>query len=206
MDIKANIMNPVTKVDQSFYFIIGFSFIFLFIITLVMIFFVIRYRRSKHPNPVDIRGNLLLEIVWVVIPTFIALSMFVSGWQSYTGLRNVPKNTMEISVIAQSFSWIFIYPNEKETENLLVVPEKKPVKLNLTSDDVLHSLYIPAFRIKVDAVNGMQTYAWFLPENTGEYDFQCAEFCGSGHAEMNGVLKVVTLEEYEEWLEEDDEW
>ncbi len=200
------IIIPVTQLDQSFYFIIGFSFVFLFIITLVMIFFVIRYRRSKNPEPSDIRGNLFLEIIWVIIPTFIALSMFVSGWESYTGLRNVPKNTMEISVIGQSFSWILIYPNEKETENLLVVPVNKPVKLNLTSDDVLHSLYIPAFRIKIDAIKGMNTYAWFLPEETGEYDFQCTEFCGSGHADMVGTLKVVTLEEYEQWLEEDDEW
>jgi cytochrome c oxidase subunit 2 len=171
-----------------------------------MIFFVIRYRRSKNPEPADIRGNLFLEIAWVIIPTFIALSMFISGWKSYTGLRNVPKNTMEISVIGQSFSWIFIYPNEKETENLLVVPVNKPVKLNLTSDDVLHSLYIPAFRIKIDAVKGMHTYAWFLPEETGEYNFQCTEFCGSGHSDMVGTLKVVTFEEYKKWLEKDDEW
>ncbi len=200
------IINPATQVDQSFYFIIGFSFVFLFIITCVMIFFAIRYRRSKNPQPSDIRGNLFLEIAWTVIPTFIALSMFVSGWESYTGLRNVPKNTMEISVIGQSFSWIFIYPNEKETENLMVVPVGKPVKLNLTSDDVLHSLYIPSFRIKIDAVKGMNTYAWFLPEKTGEYDFQCAEFCGSGHSDMVGKLKVVSQEEYEKWLKEDDEW
>ncbi|MCP4673670.1 MAG: cytochrome c oxidase subunit II, partial [Desulfobacula sp.] len=178
----------------------------LFVITCVMIFFVIRYRRSKNPEPADIRGNLLLEITWVIIPSFIAISMFISGWKSYTGLRNVPKNTMEISVIGQSFSWIFIYPNEKETENLLVVPVNKPVKLNLTSDDVLHSLYIPAFRIKIDAVKGMHTYAWFLPEETGEYDFQCTEFCGSGHSDMLGTLKVVTFEEYTDWLEQDDEW
>lgn len=200
------IINPVTQVDHSFYYIIGFSFIFLFIITCVMIYFVIRYRRSKNPKPADIRGNIFLETAWVIIPAFIALSMFVSGWKSYTGLRNVPKNTMEISVIGQSFSWIFIYPGGKETENLLVVPINKPVKLNITSDDVLHSLYIPSFRIKVDAVMGMNTYAWFLPETTGEYDFQCAEFCGSDHAAMVGILKVVTQEEYEQWLDEEDEW
>jgi cytochrome c oxidase subunit 2 len=131
--------------------------------------------------------------------------MFISGWKSYTGLRTVPKGTMEIQVIAQSFSWIFIYPNDKETENLLVVPEKKPVKLTFTSDDVLHSFFLPSFRVKVDAVPNMKTYAWFLPKTTGEYDFQCTEFCGSGHAEMLGTLEVVTQERYEQWLEEEDE-
>ncbi len=201
-----DIVNPVTLVDRSFYFIIGFSFIFLFAITLVMIFFVIHYRRSKNPVPSDIRGNKLLETVWVVLPTFIAMSMFVSGWKSYTGLRNVPDGAIEIEVVGQSFSWLFYYPNEKETENEIVVPIDTPVKLNITSFDVIHSLFIPAFRVKVDAVKGMDTYAWFLPEKIGEYFFQCTEFCGTGHADMVGVVKVVSKEEYEEWLEEDDEW
>ena len=201
-----DIVNPVTLVDRSFYFIIGFSFIFLFAITLVMIWFVIRYRRSKHPIPADIRGNLLLETVWIVLPTFIAISMFISGWKSYTGLRNVPKGALEIEVTGQSFSWLFYYSNEKETENEIVVPVNKPVKLNITSDDVIHSLFIPAFRVKIDAVKGIKTYAWFLPEKEGEYFFQCSEFCGSGHADMTGVVRVVSQKEYDEWVNNDDEW
>ncbi len=200
------VVNPVELVDQSFYLIIGFSFIFLFAVTLVMIYFVIRYRRSKHPNPSDIRGNWLLETVWVVLPTIIALAMFASGWKSYTGLRNVPEGALEIEVIGQSFSWLFYYPNDKEVENEIVVPVNTPVKLNITSADVIHSMFIPAFRVKVDAVNGITTYAWFLPEKTGEFFFQCTEFCGTGHADMTGVVRVVSKEEYEEWLAEEDEW
>lgn len=200
-----DIVNPADLVDQSFYYIIGFSFVFLFAITAVMIYFVIRYRRSKHPKPADIRGNWVLETVWVVLPTIIALSMFVSGWKSYTGLRTVPEGAIEIEVYGQSFSWLFYYPNEKETENEIVVPINTPIKLNITSDDVIHSLFIPAFRVKVDAVNGLQTYAWFYPEKKGEYFFQCTEFCGTGHADMTGVVRVVSKEEYEKWLEEEDE-
>lgn len=200
------IVNPVTLVDQSFYFIIGFSFIFLFAITLVMIWFVVHYRRSRHPVPADIRGNLLLETVWIIVPSFIAIAMFISGWQSYTGLRNVPQGALEIEVIGQSFSWLFYYPNDKETENEIVVPVGTPVKLNITSTDAIHSLYIPAFRIKVDAVKGIYTYAWFLPEKKGEYFFQCTEFCGTGHADMTGVVKVVSKEKYEEWVAQEDEW
>jgi cytochrome c oxidase subunit II len=201
-----DIINPVTLVDRSFYLIIGFSFVFLFAITLVMIFFVIRYRRSIHPNPSDIRGNLWLEIAWIFIPAFIALAMFISGWQAYTGLRNVPAGAMEIEVMGQSFSWIFLYDNDKETENEIVVPVNKPVKLNITSLDVIHSLFIPAFRVKVDAVPGINTYAWFIAEKKGEYFFQCSEFCGTGHADMVGVIKVVSQEEYDEWINEEDEW
>jgi len=196
----------VDLVDRSFYFIIGFSFVFLFAITLVMVFFVIHYRRSIHPTPSDIRGNVWLEIAWITIPTFIALAMFVSGWQAYTGLRNVPEGAMEIEVTGQSFSWLFLYDNDKETENEIVVPVNTPVKLNITSSDVIHSLFIPAFRVKVDAVPGISTYAWFIAEEKGEYFFQCTEFCGTGHADMVGVLKVVSQEEYDEWTNEEDEW
>lgn len=199
------IVNPVDLVDQSFYFIIGFSFVFLFAITLVMIWFVIRYRRDKNPKPSDIRGNWMLETVWVVLPTVIAMAMFVSGWQSYTGLRAVPEGAIEIEVYGQSFSWLFYYPNEKETENEIVVPINTPIKLIITSDDVIHSLFIPAFRVKMDAVKGLETYAWFYPEKEGEYFFQCTEFCGSGHADMTGVVRVVSQDEYEKWLEEEDE-
>lgn len=201
-----NIVNPVTLVDRSFYYIIGFSFVFLFAITLVMVYFVVRYRRSKNKIPSDIRGNFLLETVWIALPTLIALSMFVTGWRAYTGLRNVPEGALEIEVTAQSFSWLFYYPNDKETENEIVVPVNTPVKLNITSADVIHSLYVPAFRIKVDAVNGIQTYAWFLPEKEGEFDFQCTEYCGTGHSEMNGIIRVVSKEEYEEWVNKEDEW
>ena len=201
-----DIVNPVTLVDRSFYFIIGFSFLFLFFITAVMIYFVIRYRRSKHPKAADIRGNLALEIAWISIPTVIAMLMFVSGWQSYTGLRNVPEGAMEIEVLGQSFSWIFVYDNDKETENEIVVPVNRPVKLNITSLDVIHSMFIPAFRVKVDAVKGVNTFAWFLPDQEGEYFFQCTEFCGTGHADMTGVVRVVSQEEFDEWIAEEDEW
>lgn len=201
-----NILNPAEQIDQAFIYIIGFSFVLLFLITAVMIFFVVKYRRDKHPISSDIRGNWILETVWVVIPTLIALSMFWVGWESYLGLRTVPPDAIEIELIAQKYSWILIYPNDKETENELVVPLGKPIKLNISSIDVLHSFFLPAYRIKVDAVRGLSTYAWFLADKIGEYDFQCTEYCGTGHASMNGKLRIVSAEEYEEWLNlEDDE-
>ena len=195
----------VEQVDKAFFYIIGFSFIFLFVITLVMIWFVIRYRRSKNPEPSDIRGNLFLEIVWVVIPTIIALSMFGIGWKSYTGLRNVPEGAIEVKVIAQMYSWVFIYDNDKESVNELIVPKGKPVKLNITSEDVIHSLFIPSFRVKVDAVKGMNTYAWFYPDKIGKYKLHCTEFCGVGHSDMSGVVKIVSKEDFDKWMAEEDD-
>ena len=112
---------------------------------------------------------------------------------------------IEIDVEGQMFSWLFIYPNDKETENELVVPEGKPVKLNVSSVDVLHSLFIPAFRVKVDAVKGMSTYVWFYADKQGLYDIMCAEYCGTDHSLMRAVLKIVPEEEYNAWLETDED-
>jgi cytochrome c oxidase subunit II len=197
-------INPLEHVDRAFIYIIGFSLVLLLFITVLMVVFVFKYRRSKHPEPSDIRGNWVLETAWTLIPTAIALSMFYIGWSSYIGLRNVPPGAVEIDVYAQQFSWIIVYPNGKETENEIVVPQGKPVKLNVTSEDVLHSLFIPAFKVKIDAVKGMKSYVWFYPEKEGKYMFQCTEYCGVGHSAMTGTLTVIPRAEYEKWLEEEE--
>lgn len=197
-------MDPVKGVDLAFWYILGISGILLVGITAVMIVFAVKYRRSKHPNPADIRDNLNLEVVWTLIPTVIALTMFYVGWQSYVGLRDVPEDAMEIEVAGQMYSWIFLYPNDKETENELVVPLGQAVKLNITSWDVLHSFFIPSYRIKVDAVRGLTTYAWFNADKIGDYDILCTEFCGVDHAYMVAKLKIVAEDEYKIWLEEEE--
>ncbi len=197
-------MNPVVGVDQAFWYIFIISVFFLTGITLAMVYFVIRYRRSRHPQAADIRDNWKLELLWTVIPTLIALSMFVVGWKSYTGLRTVPAGSVQIEVLAQMFSWIFIYDNDKESENLLVVPENTPIKLNIESIDVIHSFFLPAFRVKVDAVKNYPTYVWFRTGEPGEYDILCTEYCGLDHSQMVAKLKVVPQKDYEAWLEQDD--
>lgn len=197
-------MDPVKGIDLAFWYILGISVILLFGITLVMIVFAIKYRRSKHPDPVDIRDNLNLEVVWTVIPTIIALTMFWVGWKSYIGLRDVPEDALEIEVAGQMYSWIFLYPNDKETENQLVVPFGKAVKLNIESWDVLHSFFIPSYRIKVDAVRGMKTYAWFQADRIGEFDILCTEYCGIDHSYMVAKLKIVPETEYLEWLDQEE--
>jgi len=197
-------MDPVKGVDLAFWYILGISVILLIGITGVMIAFAIKYRRSKNPTPADIRDNLNLEVVWTAIPTVIALTMFYVGWQSYLGLRQVPDDALEIEVAGMMYSFVFVYENDKETENELVVPLGKAVKLNISSWDVLHSFYIPAYRIKVDMVPGMSTYAWFNADKIGEYDIMCTEFCGVDHAYMAAKLKIVPEEEYLTWLEQEE--
>jgi cytochrome c oxidase subunit 2 len=194
-------MNPVKGIDLAFWYILGFSVVLLVGITTVMIAFTIIYRRSRHPEAADIRGNWKLEVIWTVIPTLIALSMFAVGWSSYTGLRTVPAGALEIEVTAQQFSWIFNYPEGKESEGELVVPVGKPIKLNITSIDVLHGFYLPAFRVKMDAVPKMKTYGWFLAEKIGEYDIMCTVYCGTDHSQMTAKLRIVPTNEYLQWLQ-----
>lgn len=193
-------MTPVQGVDLTFWYILGISIVLLFGITVVMVWFAVKYRRSRNPVAADIRDNYKLEIIWTVIPTLIALSMFYVGWQSYMGLRTVPKDAMQIEVSAQMFAWIFIYENDKESENELVVPVGKAIKLNIKSIDVIHSFFLPAFRIKVDAVKGVPTYAWFLADKVGEYHIQCTEYCGVNHSAMVAKLKIVPQAEFDAWL------
>jgi cytochrome c oxidase subunit II len=193
-------MTPVQSVDLAFWYILGISMVLLFGITVVMVYFVVKYRRSRNPVASDIRDNYKLEIIWTIIPTLIALSMFYVGWQSYLGLRTVPKDAMNIEVSAQMFAWIFIYDNDKESENELVVPVGKAIKLNIKSIDVVHSFFLPAFRIKVDAVKGIPTYAWFFADKVGEFDIQCAEYCGVKHFAMVAKLKILPQAEFDAWL------
>ena len=198
-------MDPVVGIDRAFWYIFIVSAVLLTGITLTMIYFVIRYRRSRHPRPADIRGNWKLELLWTIIPTIIALSMFAVGWKSYTGLRSVPAGSVQIQVLAQMFTWIFVYGNDKESENLLVVPEHTPIKLNIESLDVIHSFYLPAFRVKVDAVKKFPTYVWFRTQEPGEFDIMCAEYCGIDHSKMLAKLKVVSRKDYDAWLAQESE-
>jgi cytochrome c oxidase subunit 2 len=198
------ITDSVARVDAAFLYILGVSLALLVFVTVLMIYFAIRYSRSRNPEPSDIRGNWLLETIWTVIPTALVMSMFYFGWQSYLGLREVPDGAIEIDVIGQQFSWVFVYPNEKVAENELVVPQGMPIKLNITSEDVNHSLFVPAFRIKMDAVPGLKSYTWFFADEIGRYDVLCAEYCGVAHSEMTAVLRIVPDSEYRAWLAEDE--
>lgn len=194
----------VRKVDTAFIVIIGISLLILLFITFLMVYFLIRYRKSKNPVPSDIRGNTLLEIIWTTIPVLIVLSMFYFGWSGFKALRTVPKDATKISVKARMWSWLFEYGNGKKS-NKLYVPLNKSILLELTSEDVIHSFYVPAFRIKMDTVPGMSTYAWLKAEKEGEFDIFCAEYCGRGHANMLSKLIVMPEDKFYAWLKEGEE-
>jgi cytochrome c oxidase subunit 2 len=170
------------------------------LITFLMIYFVIRYRRSRHPTPEDIRGSTWLEIIWTLVPTVIVLTMFYYGLTGFTTLKKTPEGAMKVKVFARMWSWTFEYENGIKAEALRA-PAGKPVLLLLTSQDIIHSFYIPAFKIKQDAVPGMENHLWFKATEVGTYEALCAEYCGLRHSYMMAKVEVLSEEEYKKWYE-----
>jgi cytochrome c oxidase subunit II len=195
--------NFVQGVDLTFIIILGISVFFLVGITAVMIYFVFRYSRKRNPKATNIEGNTKLEIIWTVIPLILVLIMFYFGWLGYKPMRQVPDGAIPVKATGQMWSWMFEYPNGKKSSEL-VVPLNQPVKLDLISLDVLHSLYIPAFRIKEDVVPGRNNFMWFTAQIEGEYDLFCAEYCGDRHSYMISKVRVLPEADYNTWLTQSD--
>jgi len=191
--------NFVEGVDLAFKVIFGIGIFFLVGITTVMIWFVVKYRRSKHPKAFQIRENMALEWTWIIIPLILVLLMFYYGYVAFAPMRDVPKDAMVVKVYSKMWSWVFEYENGKQFDTLYV-PYNKPVKLLLYSDDVIHSLYVPAFRIKEDLVPGQENYMWFIPTQIGEYEILCAEYCGLRHSYMESKVKVLPEDQFQAWL------
>jgi cytochrome c oxidase subunit 2 len=187
-------------VDNVFLYILVICVLLLGLITFLMVYFVIRYRREKHPQPADIEGSTWLEITWTVIPTLIVLTMFYYGLTGFQFLKKVPEGAMVVKVIARQWSWHFQYENGIEDTDLRV-PVGKPVKLLLTSQDVIHGFYAPAFRIKQDAVPGMTNYLWFQPTETGTFDVMCSQYCGLEHSHMLTKIVVLPEREFTKWYQ-----
>ncbi len=197
-----NASNFVSQVDSAFVFIFGISIFFLLGITAFLVYYIIRYRKSKNPVAEHIEGNNTLEIVWTVIPTILVLAMFYYGWSGWRYQKEVPDDAIPIKTIARMWSFTFQYENGMITDTLFV-PKDKAVKLDLVALDVLHSLYIPAFRVKQDMVPGKEALIWFESGREGEYDVYCAEYCGLLHSYMKSIVKVIPALQYEEMFKID---
>lgn len=197
------IFSAAAEVDRSFLIILGVCVAILVLVTVLMLVFVWRFNHKRHPVAEDTKGSVTLEILWTVIPTIIVLGLFWTGWSSFKAMRNIPEDAMQVGVEARMWSWKFTYGNGRTSKDL-VVPKDTPVTLVMTSRDVIHSLYIPALRLKWDTVPGMTTKAWFAANATGDYDILCAEYCGLKHADMLAVLKVVEPDAFESWLREEE--
>ena len=195
----SNASNYVQGVDYVFLVILGISFFFLILITALMIWFLFKYNKKKHPKAVQVKDNTLLEITWTVIPLILVLFMFYIGWKEFIPMRRSPKDAMRVKVISKMWAWSFEYAGNKQSDTL-VLPIHKAVHLDLFSKDVLHGFFIPSFRVKEDMVPGKNNYTWFIPGELGDYDLFCSLYCGVSHSYMNTIVRILKQEDFDTWL------
>jgi cytochrome c oxidase subunit II len=189
------------RVDNLYFFMVATSLFFAGLVTLLVIAFAIRFRR-RSPDGVGepIHGSLVLELVWTGIPFIIAMVMFVWGASVYFALARVPDEALDIYAVGKQWMWKFQHPEGQREINELHVPVNTPVRVLLTSEDVLHDLYFPSFRTKMDAIPGRYTQLWFTATKVGTFHIFCAEYCGTRHSGMIGRVVVMPQTEYEAWL------
>jgi len=195
----SNASNFVQGVDLTFAVILGSSVVLLIAITAAMIWFVIRYNRKRSPVASHLHGDNRIEIIWTVIPTLLVLVMFWFGWAGFKPMRDIPDDALPVKAFAQMWQWNFEYETGK-TADSLVVPVGKAVKIDLNSRDVVHSLYIPAFRIKEDVVPGRTNQMWFIANEVDNYHIFCAEYCGDRHSNMLSKVVVLPEDEFTKWV------
>jgi len=194
--------NFVKGVDSAFLLILGISFIFLIGLTTVMLIFIFKYNKKKNPKATQIEGSTKLELAWTIIPFLLTMLMFYYGWAGWNPMRKAPKDAKEITVYGRMWNFSFEYEDGRRTDTLFL-PKDEPIKLNLVALDVLHSLYIPAFRVKQDMVPGLKNNSmWFIPQREGIYDLFCAEYCGLQHSYMYSNVKVMEPEDFESWMKD----
>jgi cytochrome c oxidase subunit 2 len=192
-----------SRIDAITAFIMIVCVFFFFLNFILMMIFIFKFKRKTDHDPTSpVDHNLPLEIIWTVIPFILLMVMFVWGFQVYLEMATPPKDAMEITVTGQKWFWTFDYPNGASSPGELVVPVNQPVKVLIHSKDVIHSMYIPAFRVKMDALPNRYTVLWFEANKIGEFPMFCTQFCGTQHSGMRAKVRVVSREDYDAWVEQ----
>ena len=185
------------EIDTLFHFIIWASTILTVIVAAAMVYFVWTYRRKSHADrPVTVHESKWLEVSWIVLPTILVLIVFFWGFRAYVGTAIPPTDAYEINVKGQKWFWTFEYDNGAVLQNAVVVPVGQPVKFSMTSQDVLHSFYVPEFRIKHDVLPNRFSYVWFEAPREGTYQVLCTEYCGTDHSAMGAKVHVVSWSDF----------
>ncbi|MER3445302.1 MAG: cytochrome c oxidase subunit II [Candidatus Dadabacteria bacterium] len=188
------------KVDHIIWFVTVISLIFFILVSFFLVYFAIKYRRKKENEETPyITGSHILETLWTVIPSILLIIIFAYGFLVFREIKTPPSNTLEINVTGRQWLWQFKYDNGKTTINELRVPEGKPIRLVMKSEDVNHGFFVPAFRAKQDLMASMYTQLWFKATKIGTYDLFCTQYCGTGHSAMLGKVIVMSPEDYEKW-------
>jgi cytochrome c oxidase subunit 2 len=189
------------QVDYLYFYLCGVTVFFTALIAILVIVFAVKYRRkSEADRPEEVHPSKILEIVWIVIPFILVMVMFAWGAVIFVNYSTPPANCMEINVIGKQWMWKVQHPDSQREINELHVPLGQPVKLIMTSEDVIHDFSIPAFRVKMDVVPGRYTTEWFQATKVGEYHLFCDQYCGTEHSRMVGKVTVMEPGDYQAWL------
>lgn len=189
------------QVDLLYFYLIAVSIAFTIPIVVAIFFFALKYRETeKFATPEEMHGSMVLETVWSIIPFVISMTIFLGGALVYFNQYTPPDDAMEIYVVGKQWMWKAQHETGQREINELHVPVGRKVKLTMTTEDVLHDFYIPAFRTKADVIPGRYTYLWFEPTKPGKYHLFCAEYCGLNHSGMGGWIYVMEQSDFDNWL------
>jgi len=208
MTIEPNYQLPqqlstgAAEVDDLYMFVYWFSVIFTAIIVGVMLYSIVKFRRRPGVKAAPVGHNLKLEVAWTVIPLFFIVFLFHYGFKVYVHNAVAQEGALEIRVRAQKWRWEFEYPTGMRVNSEVKIPVNKPVKFVISSEDVLHSFFVPGARAKKDAVPGMYSNVWFTPNTKGPMQVFCAEYCGTSHSGMLATINVVDDAEFQKFLKE----
>jgi cytochrome c oxidase subunit 2 len=190
------------EIDQVFFYVISVTVFFSALIFFLVLFFCARYRRRPgNETGGQVKTSRALEITWIVIPLVLVLIMFFWGARVFFPLYRPPSNALDVYVVGRQWMWKLQHAEGAPEINELHVPLGRPIRLTMTSQDVIHSFFVPAFRVKHDVLPGRYTTIWFQPTKVGEFHLFCAEYCGTKHSGMVGRVVVLTPADYERWLE-----
>ncbi|MGH1363367.1 MAG: cytochrome c oxidase subunit II [Calditrichia bacterium] len=190
--------NFVAEVDSAFLYVMYVSIALMIGVTATMLYFVFRYHHTRNEKGTDIHGNVMLEVIWTVGPTLLVMTMFWAGYSGYNHMESIPDDAMEVEVTARMWGWNFTYPNGA-TSDTMYVPVDQPIDCKMESVDVLHSFYIPEFRVKKDCVPDGKNRMWFTAPAAGQYQVFCTEYCGLDHAYMYTAVVAMERAEFDAW-------
>jgi cytochrome c oxidase subunit 2 len=210
--LPENVSTYGGKIDDLFYLILWITGVIFIFVELLLLFFLFRYRHREGRVPRYTHGSNRLEVIWTIVPAVICVVLALLSRRSWAEIKqNMPQGAMNVEVTAEQFAWNIRYPgpdgkletaDDVVTLNQLHFPVGRPLIVTLRSKDVIHSFFLPEFRVKQDAVPGMTTRIWLEATRVGQWEIACAELCGLGHYRMKGFVTVETPEEFERWLAE----
>jgi cytochrome c oxidase subunit II len=190
-----------SRIDTLYVFLVAMSAFFTILIAALVIYFAIRYRRREaNQTGQDVHGAMLLEVTWTVVPLLITMVIFFWSANLFFAMAKPPADTLNLYVVGKQWMWKVQHPGGQAEINEIHVPVGRDVKLTMTSQDVIHDVYIPAFRVKADVLPGKYTHLWFRPTKAGRYHLFCAEYCGLQHSGMIGWVTAMEPQQYEDWL------